>query len=162
MKINGIKFVYRGTDQSAGKLLAHLLEEISVEYTIGEDVADPSGNGITHVNADLGALLRTLDERVSTKPKAQADKMAKRAAEERAEREKYTTTTPIPPVHVRDRNVLQWLRAMNVPIGAPITLQFVDDLTSRGISFDRDPDATEMRRRGALVVGTPDHRGTGC
>ena len=53
----------------------------------------------------------------------------------RAEREKYTTTTPIPSVHVRDRNVLQWLRAMNVPIGAPITLQFVDDLTSRGINL---------------------------
>ena len=135
MKVNGIKFVYRGTDQSAGKLLAHLLEEISVEYTIGEDVADPSGNGITHVSTDLGALLQTLDEKVITTPKAKADNMAKLAAAERAEREKYTTTTPIPPVHVRDRFVLQWLRAMNVPIGAPITLQFVDDLTSRGINL---------------------------
>ena len=134
MKVNGIKFVYRGTDHTGlGQAMASLLEEISVEYTIG-DPTNPVGDS-THVSADMGALLQTLDEKVITKPKAQADKMAKLAAAERAEREKYTTTTPIPPVHVRDRNVLQWLRGMNVPIGAPITLQFVDDLTSKGINL---------------------------
>lgn len=43
-----------------------------------------------------------------------------------------TIQTAVPPAHVRDRNVLQWLRGMNIPIGVPITLQFVDDLTSKG------------------------------
>ena len=45
---------------------------------------------------------------------------------------RFQIETAVPPVHVSDRNVLQWLRAMNVPIGAPITIQFIDDLTSKG------------------------------
>ena len=48
------------------------------------------------------------------------------------EKSEYSIQTAVPPVHVSDRNVLQWLRAMNVPIGAPITIQFIDDLTSKG------------------------------
>jgi hypothetical protein len=113
MKVNGIQFVYRGT-QTIGHELARLLEEISVEYTIGS-IAD---NDSTHVSTDLGALLQTLDERVITKPK-----------------QPTVIRTAVPPVHVRDRNVLQWLRAMNVPIGVPITLQFVDDLSSKGLNL---------------------------
>jgi hypothetical protein len=55
--MKSIKFVYRGSD-AMGKLLASLLEEMSVEYTINSE------NGSTHVSTDVGALLRTLDEKV--------------------------------------------------------------------------------------------------
>ena len=113
MKVNGIKFVYRGTNQTLGNVLAALLEDMSVEYTIG-NIADIDS---THVSTDLGALLQTLDMALS---------------KEFFEDTPPTIQTAVPPVHVSDRNVLQWLRAMNVPIGAPITIQFIDDLTSKG------------------------------
>ena len=41
---------------------------------------------------------------------------------------RFQIETAVPPVHVSDRNVLQWLRGMNIPIGVPITIQFFDDL----------------------------------
>ena len=109
MKVNGIKFVYRGTDHTGlGQAMASLLEEKSVEYAIGS--VTPNADS-THVSADLGALLRTLDEKVITKPKATP-----------------LIRTAVPPVHIRDRVVLQWLRGMNIPIGVPVTLQFVNDI----------------------------------
>jgi hypothetical protein len=44
--------------------------------------------------------------------------------------------TAMPPVHVRRLDIRQWLTAMNLPFGKPITVQFVDDLTpSADISF---------------------------
>ena len=109
MKVNGIKFVYRGTDHTGlGQAMASLLEEISVEYAIGS--VTPNADS-THVSADLGALLRTLDEKVITKPKATP-----------------IIQTAVLSVHVRDRSVLQYLQSMNIPIGKPVTLQFVNDL----------------------------------
>lgn len=67
MKCNGIKFVYRGTDHTGlGQALASLLEEISVEYNI--DSVNPKADS-THISADLGALLRTLDAKVISRRK---------------------------------------------------------------------------------------------
>ena len=142
MKCDGIKFVYRGTDPM-GRILAHMLEEMSVEYTVGS----PSVIDTTDVSADLGALLRTFDERV-----------LRRTAPVKAQ---PMIQTAVPVVPVRDSFIIAFLQSMNVPIGKPVTIRFDDDRTPS--RFDRDPDATEMRRRGASVFGgTPDHRGTGC
>ena len=42
---------------------------------------------------------------------------------------KYVIPTAVPMVHVRDRQILQWLCGMNIPMDVPILLQFVDDLS---------------------------------
>ena len=157
MKVNGIKFVYRG-GRPQGNILAEMLSEMSVEYTIG-NIADIDS---THVSTDLGALLQTLDERVITKPKQPtltgstpyarayawlrrrgfnpyhsgnggvdnpaADNLTMALSKEFFKDTPPTIQTAVPPVHVRDRNVLQYLQSMNIPIGKPVTLQFVNDL----------------------------------
>ena len=109
MKVNGIDFVYRGTEGRLGNALASLLEDISVEYTVGS----PAKIDSTHVSTDLGALLRTLDEKVITRKNTP------------------TIQTAVPPVYVRRREVIQWLAAMNIPMGVPVTLQFVNDLGTK-------------------------------
>ena len=131
---NNVRFSYRGTDQSAGRLLASLLSDISIEYTDDKK----------SVSADLAALIVELDKRVITDQvvaeEARRDALVDPycvgetdpAVHGMVEKSEYSIQTAVPPVHVSDRNVLQWLRAMNVPIGAPITIQFIDDLTSKG------------------------------
>lgn len=40
----------------------------------------------------------------------------------------YVFPTVVPSVHVRSREVPQWLQSMNISVDVPITMQFVDDL----------------------------------
>lgn len=127
MKCNSVSFTYRGGNP-AGRILADLLGDISIDYA--------TDNG--YVTADLASTVAELEKRLLAQQKAE---------EASASKSTPSIITAISPVHVRDRNVLQWLRAMNVPIGTPVTLQFVDDLSSKHISFDPDPsrDAGLMR-----------------
>ena len=121
-----VKFVYRGTNR-AGQGFADLLSEMSIEYTEGKK----------SVSADLATLIVELDKRVIT------DQVVAEEARHNAlvdpycvgetdpavhgmvEKSEYSIQTAVHSVHVRDRNMLQWLRAMNIPTGKPITLQFL-------------------------------------
>jgi hypothetical protein len=142
MKCDKVDFQFRGGDGTPGSGVARLLSNMTLSYEYGD------GLNKTTVVADLGSLIRELALKVDDL--SRRTKPVTRPTLDDLNRENgVSIMTAVPPVHVRDLKVRQWLQSMNVPFGVPVTVQFVDDLHSR---FDRNPDATESFRRGEQVV----------
>lgn len=102
MKCDNVSFTYRGPD-SHGRTLAELLSDITINYT--------TRNG--SVSADLGSVIRMLDDKAFPAPEKPADPA-------------YQVQTEVPVIAVPQR--LAWfLQSRNIPLDTPVTLTFVHE-----------------------------------
>jgi hypothetical protein len=151
MKCDKVDFHYRGHDSRAGRHLAELLSDMTLFYEYGE------GSGKTKVGLDLGSLLRELVLKVIEPASRQTN--VRPTLDDLNRENGVSVVTAVPPVYVRALEVRQWLQSMNIPMGVPVTVQFVDDISRDNLvkddqsfrdphAFDKNPDATEKKRRG--------------